>query len=98
TAVLCQNNSMVQSLMNFLQKIHLKPYDDVSFLSFEDSELAEKTRLTCVSYDRRKIGEEAAKLCLKMMKGGKKENIVIPSKIVGRDSVRVINREKRTEE
>ena len=94
TAVMCHNDTIARSLIGFLVKINLKPFDDVSIISFENSAFAENNRITSVGYDYKKIGEDAAKLCLDIFdKKEKRHEILIPPVMMPRDSVRVLSRE-----
>lgn len=91
TALLCHNAIITMRLMDFLKKKGLKPFDDISIISYDNSKNIQENLITSVDSDRYKIGEEAAKLCLKPEDSGIRREILVRPQIIERDSVRSIS-------
>jgi LacI family transcriptional regulator len=90
TAILCHNDLCALGVMVGLVDRGLAPGRDVAVVGFDNiSESAmHRPALTTVAIEPRRIGEEAANLLLRRVKepGGAAETIVLPPKLVVRDS------------
>ena len=87
TVIVCQNSWVVKKLIDFLHKIGVKPFDDVSIMCLEDDQYCIDNNITSLEYAGYEIGIRAAELCLKMKKGIEGKDILLPSNIIVRDSV-----------
>lgn len=90
TAIICYNSRVVRRLLKFLQHIHVKPFDDISILSLESTPYTEDINITSIDYDKFSLGTHAVKLCLKMLNKQAGSTILLPPKLICRDSVHSI--------
>jgi GntR family transcriptional regulator of arabinose operon len=93
TALLPYNDLLTEELYNRLKKRGIYLPEDISVASFDDQDtmLNDGHYLTSAHHPRKKIGEEAAKLIINLINGNESfdynEKIVIPTKIIVRDSI-----------
>ena len=90
TAIICHNERVVKKLINFLQSINIKPFDDISIMSMKNSEYVENINVTAIDYDKYSLGEHAAKLCMKMLNNQPCSTVLLSPKLISRDSVHKI--------
>lgn len=69
TALVCYNDQIALKLMDIMREHDLKIPDDISLVSFDDSQfaVASEVKLTTVAHPKEKLGEEAAKAILSMI-------------------------------
>ena len=89
TAIICYNDQVAVKALELLNREGCRVPDDISLISFDDSELCEisRVKLTSVSHAREGMGREAARTLLKVIDGKPRVNVVLPSKLVIRNSV-----------
>jgi len=97
TAVLAMNDLMAVGAMDAIRDSNLKVPDDISVVGFDNREVSEFVypKLTTVEIDLKAIGYAAAQMAVQKLSGvgdyAEKQNIIIPSKLVVRDTVSNIN-------
>ena len=93
-AVVSYNDRIAIQIINALEEVGVNIPEDISVTGFDDSEFAKnlKVPLTTIKHPQRKIGEAAAELLIKLMKGyaveDDKLHIMMEPKLVIRDSTR----------
>ena len=93
-AVVSYNDRIAIQIINALEEVGVKIPEDISVTGFDDSEFAKnlKVPLTTIKHPQRKIGEAAAELLIKLMKGyaveDDKLHIMMEPELVVRDSTR----------
>ncbi|KHO62070.1 transcriptional regulator, LacI family [Thermoanaerobacter sp. YS13] len=92
TAVFHASDLMAIGSFKAAKDLGMKVPDDISIVGFDDIELASLITpgLTTVRQDTFKMGYNAAKHLLSIIKGEKPQHILIPHKLVIRDSARKI--------
>jgi LacI family transcriptional regulator len=96
TAIFASNNQAVIGVMRALRDLGMECPDDVSLVGLDDFPWADSfhPRLTTVVQPLREIGEEAARLLLERMAGGKERPgrlMMLDGRLVLRESSRPIN-------
>jgi LacI family transcriptional regulator len=90
TAILCHNDLCALGVMVGLVDRGLAPGRDIAVVGFDNipESAMHRPALTTVAIEPRRIGEEAADLLLRRVQapGGATESIVLPPKLVVRDS------------
>ena len=93
-AVVSYNDRIAIQIINALEEVGVNIPEDISVTGFDDSEFAKnlKVPLTTIKHPQRKIGEAAAELLIKLMKGyaveDDKLHIMMEPELVVRDSTR----------
>ncbi len=87
TAVACENSWVVKKLIGSLQRVGVKPFDDISILSLDDDDYAAENNISAMSYDRFELGARAARACLGIHKPSDRETVFLEPKIISRGSV-----------
>ena len=93
-AVVSYNDRIAIQIINALEEVGISIPEDISVTGFDDSEFAKnlKVPLTTIKHPQRKIGEAAAELLIKLMKGYAVEedklHIIMEPELVVRDSTR----------
>ena len=93
-AVVSYNDRIAIQIVNALEEVGISIPEDISVTGFDDSEFAKnlKVPLTTIKHPQRKIGEAAAELLIKLMKGYTVEedklHIMMEPELVVRDSTR----------
>ncbi len=92
TAVFHASDLMAIGSFKAAKDLGMKVPDDISIVGFDDIELASLITpgLTTIRQDTFKMGYNAAKHLLSIIKGEKPQHILIPHKLVIRDSARKI--------
>ena len=95
TAVFAFNDHVCMGAMKALADLHLRIPDDVSVMGFDDSLFSEYTipALTTVSQPRLEMGRLSAQLLIERVTSGRSglfKNIILPTKIIKRQSVKQI--------
>jgi LacI family transcriptional regulator len=92
TAIFHASDLMAIGSFKAAKDLGMKVPDDISIVGFDDIELASLITpgLTTIRQDTFKMGYNAAKHLLSIIKGEKPQHIVIPHKLVIRDSARKI--------
>jgi len=97
TAIFCMNDLMAVGLYDYLYEKGIKVGEDISVAGYDNKEIAEciKPGLTTNEIQLKKIGQEAAKIMIKMLEedytpNKVKEIIKIPCRLVIRESVKNI--------
>jgi len=95
TAVVCYNDQVSLRIIDFIRKKGLSVPEDLSIVSFDDSQLsvASEVKLTTVAHPKEVLGELAAKTIIDMISGSERHyNIKIKPELVVRSSTKNINR------
>lgn len=73
TAVVCYNDQIALSVLNIARDLNISIPNDLSIVSFDDSELAtaSEIKLTTVSHPKEMLGEEAARNIIDMIENDK---------------------------
>ncbi len=93
-AVVSYNDKIAMEVINALEDKHLRVPEDISVTGFDDSVFGKnfKVPLTTIKHPQEKLGEEAASLLLKLMKGSNLESqeihILMEPELVLRDSTK----------
>ena len=93
-AVVSYNDRIAIQVIKALEEVGLQIPGDISVTGFDDSEFAKnlKVPLTTIKHPQRKIGEAAAELLIKLMKGypveDDKLHIIMEPELVVRDSTK----------
>ncbi len=91
TAVVCYNDSIAVSLMNFCKENNIKVPEDISIVGIDNAKLASicEVPLTTVSHPHQLLGERAAELLMQMLSqpNAENENILFEPELVSRQSV-----------
>ncbi len=87
TAILCQNDKTAEAMINNLKEVNVKPFDEVSIISFDNSSTAEMLGLTSMEHAKSELGAKAAETLLKQIKTKEAASTLIKSELVIRDSV-----------
>ena len=93
-AIVCYNDMTAMTVINVLEEKGLSVPGDISVTGFDDSDFASnfKVPLTTMRHPQRGLGETAAELLVKLMKGEKPEedklHIVIESELIVRESTK----------
>lgn len=69
TAVVCYNDQIAVKIMDSIRRIGLNIPDNISVVSFDDSQLAQASdvKLTTVAHPKEKLGEEAGRAIINMV-------------------------------
>lgn len=89
TALVVYNDQIAIKIIDLLRERRIKIPEDISIVSFDDSELAlaSETKLTTVAHPKEVLGEEAAKAIINMIERKKDYfDLKIMPKLVVRDS------------
>jgi LacI family transcriptional regulator len=91
TAVFAMNDLMAAGAMDAIKAANMRIPEDISVFGFDNRELASylTPRLSTIEIDLKAIGLTAAKIALEQIRGGYsgETSVVIPSKIIMRDTV-----------
>lgn len=87
TALLCHDDKTTEEIISILKDINVKLFDDISIISFDNSQTAEILGLTSMTHGKAELGAKAAELIIKQIKTGDKISGVINSELVTRNSV-----------
>jgi len=93
-AIVCYNDMTAITVINALEEKGYSVPNDVSVTGFDDSDFASnfKVPLTTMRHPQRGLGETAAELLVKLMKGEKPEadkmHIVMESELIVRESTK----------
>ncbi len=93
TAVLCFNDSIAYDLIKFLEHHNIRVPDDISIVGVDNSTVSEllQDQITTFEHPTEKLGEEAARRLIYMIKTGKKaDSLKMDMKIIVRKSVKEI--------
>jgi len=97
TAVLAMNDLMAVGAIDAIREAKLRVPEDISVVGFDNREVSDFVfpKLTTVEIDVKGIGFTAAQKATRMLNGAadmqEERSIVIPSKLILRDTVRVLN-------
>lgn len=91
TAIVCYNEQIAIRLMDAIRRTGRSVPEDISLVSFDDSQLAvaSEVKLTTVAHPKEKLGEEAGKIIIEML-AGHKENyeVKMQPELIVRNSTR----------
>lgn len=93
TSLVCYNDQVALEIIEISKRNGLKIPDDISIISFDDSQLAQtaEIKLTTVAHPKEKLGEEAAKTIISIINKLKYCNkIVIQPELIIRKSIKNI--------
>ena len=88
TALVCQDDKIAEQIVNILKEMNIKPYEDVSIVSFDNSATAEMLGLTSVDHGKSELGVKAAETLLKLIRTKNAGNEYIKGRLVMRESVK----------
>ena len=94
TVFITSNNDMLLALLRVAGKLGISIGKDISVISFDDSPWAAAMApaITVVSRPVDELGEAAVEILLRQMSGAKSQSsITLPTSLIERDSVKVIN-------
>lgn len=98
SAIFCMNDLMAVGLYNYLYEKGIRIGEDISVVGYDNKEIAECVRpgLTTNEIQLKKIGQEAAKIMLKILEEGyaankSREIIKIPCRLIIRNSVKNVS-------
>ncbi|MDI6617295.1 MAG: GntR family transcriptional regulator [Clostridiales bacterium] len=89
TALVCYNDQIALKIIDLLREKDLKVPENISLVSFDDSELAlaSEPKLTTVAHPKEALGREAAKAIINMIEGKKDYyDLKIKPKLIVRNS------------
>jgi len=97
TAIFCANDYVALGAIKALNELGIKVPEDISIMGFDDSPFASFMipALTTVCQPREEMGALATQLLIERLESGKHtiyRNVVLPTKIVERESVRTVER------
>jgi GntR family transcriptional regulator of arabinose operon len=101
TALVCYNDQIALKVMDVLREKGLKIPEDISLVSFDDSQLAiaSETKLTTIAHPKEILGEEAAKAIINLIEEKKGYyDLKIKPEIVVRSSTQCLMNEKENVE
>ena len=89
TAIVCYNDQIAYLAVNYLTGLGYRVPQDISVISFDDSELAQyvRPRLTSFSHPKERLGVAAAESIIKMIEGERVGSTIFPWEFSERDSV-----------
>lgn len=87
SAILCQNDKAAEILINNLKEINVKPFEEVSIISFDNSLTAEMLGLTSMTHGKSELGTKAAEMLLRQIKTKESHGALLKSELVVRGSV-----------
>ena len=95
TGVICYNDEIACKLLEVFARNHIKVPEQISIVSFDNSDLAGLGHpgLTSIDYPAGEIGAEAARRLLAIIRHQGRGSYSFPPKMVERDSVRNLNRD-----
>ncbi len=101
TAVVSMDDNLSIALITFLRGLNLRVPRDVSIVSFNNSAAGQYNTpaLTTVDVDACQLGERAMTLIIDMVRGHvvKPEHIIVPYRLIERDSVRALGADERSD-
>ncbi len=88
TAVICYNDEIASRLVNHLNKIGIKIPDDLSIVSFDNSQYSELSipRITSLSHGIHNIGRTASKIMIKLLNHEKCSSELAPWTLIEKES------------
>lgn len=100
SAIVCYNDMIAIKVMDAVRDRGLLIPDDISIVSFDDSQLAvaSEVKLTTVAHPKEKLGEEAGKAIIELIEGVQKRNTITiqPELIVRGSTTNNCNSKKKT--
>lgn len=87
TALVCHDDKTAEIIISILKNINVTPFEDVSIISFDNSQTAEILGLTSMTHAKTDLGSKAAELIIKQIKSGEKCSEMLKSELVTRQSV-----------
>ena len=96
TGVVCYNDEIACKLLEVYARNGIKVPEQVSIVSFDNSDLAAVGHpgLTSIDYPAGEIGAEAARRLLALIRRQSRGSYAFPPRMVERGSVRNLNRDK----
>lgn len=95
TAIACYNDHLAMTVIGHLQRNGIKVPDDVSVVGFDNYELARTLNpsLTTADHPKRKLGEDAGQMMLKLINGEQVDSITYPVPLIKGTSTKSIKEE-----
>lgn len=93
TAIFATSDDMAVGAMNYMHKLKIKIPDEFSLIGYDNTSSAQRSYplLTTVAQPLYKMGEKAMEKIIDMIKNGSvTESIIMPHKIVERDTVKIL--------
>lgn len=88
SAIICYNDQIALRIIDLLKAMNIRPFDDVSIISFDNSKAAEAVGLTSINHLKSEFGAKAAETFVKQIKTGIATNVKLKPDLVIRDSVK----------
>ena len=91
SAIVCYNDQVALKVMNIIRKKGMKIPEDISLVSFDDSQLAvvSEVKLTTVAHPQKKLGRIVAESLINKINGGKgKDKIKMEPELIIRGSTK----------
>lgn len=95
TAIACYNDHLAMTVIGHLQRKGIKVPDEVSVVGFDNYELARTLNpsLTTADHPKRKLGEDAGQMMLKLINGEQVNSITYPVPLIKGTSTKSIKEE-----
>ncbi|MFO7295624.1 MAG: GntR family transcriptional regulator [Clostridia bacterium] len=94
SGIVCYNDQMAIKILDVLRGMGLSVPEDVSLVSFDDSQLAvaSEVKLTTVAHPQERLGQQAAKALIDMIEGRQKRcSIKMRPELIVRGSVKKVS-------
>lgn len=88
SAIICYNDNIALKIIDILKSMNIKPFEEVSIISFDNSTAAENNGLTSVGHIKSDFGSRVAECFIKQLKTGVPTNLKLKSELIIRDSVK----------
>lgn len=88
SAIICHNDEIALMLVDFLKEMDIKPFEEFSIISFDNSKISEHLHLTSVNHLKAEFGIKAAESLIKQIKIGEASSVKIKPELIVRDSVK----------
>lgn len=97
TAIACYNDHLATTIIGHLQHQGIKVPDDISVVGFDNYELAQTLNpsLTTADHPKRRLGEDAGRMMLKLIDGEPVDSISYPVPLVTGTSTKSIKEETK---
>ena len=88
TAIVCYNDQIATRLMDQLTKHGLRVPEDISIISPDNTDAAQRVGLTSIDHPSKMLGHAAADVLRRMIMGGQGDDVVFAPELIIRNSVR----------
>ena len=88
TALVAQDDKTAELIVNMLKGMNIKPFEDVSIVSFDNSATAEMLGLTSVNHSKSELGAKCAETLLRLIRTKSAKSEMMRGRLVMRESVK----------